>query len=1124
MDNESKGAASALWTQGAVLALALGVGSLFMADVPFVSGREADHPPRIDQRFDLQDVDARLWQDPLGVVRRQRETDAAARGETAPAASAAAAQAPADHDPGRLRRAISEQRDGQAVLAVMLRGGPYSEFVEQRRRTRYAILAALNEAGFAPRDSDHLGWIAGGPGTPETGPLPEAIPFEWLDISPDRERNHDEPLDHVLVLWLDDRAFTRKPVAQMSALAEALTPPDSNASQPWRIIGPPRSDVLLQMAREGKEALEPPPPAYARLHFYAASPTVSDQTILGITETGDATPLLSRALERQLGILLTRTIPNDAQLARALIQELKLRGLRPGTLESPARDTPAGDTTYHLDDYGDVCRAGRGEDGAERLSHIAVVAEWDTLYGRSLRRLFRPGIDSDGFCVDRFTYMRGLDGMRPDEVRDGGRDEDAKSEVPATGSDARRRNGTYIERAEGQSQFDYLRRLAKQMHERDDALRRAGRGDHGIEAIGVLGNDTYDKLLVLQALQPEFPSAVFFTTDLDARFLHPRELPWTRNLVVASGFGLRLDDRLQVGTPPFRDSYQTSEYFATRLAIHDARRLLSHEDAPVLATAWPHEASASWRQEDLPDWLGAPRIFEIGRTRAFDFTGRPATTPPDWLDRPVELHSGAAAPKAAKRIDCRGDRWLDCADVHPPGSDPAPAPGLAGRWLVCALLSLLWLPVMSTWHLGGLAGLARVLRSRDPAPARRHRHAVVLALLAALQFGLVPLGLALAWPPTAAWMAEGGKPLVFTEGISTWPTEFIRLFAVLLGLYLLLRGWRGLERNQHAISKEFSLLAPRAAIEASQAQADTRLPRLARLSNMFGWSAVEPRGLAPVRATGLRSHRVEELWRMHVVQNRLGARLVRSLALAVAALGLSWLVMLAFHDERHVPARGALSRDVHEILHVLVFLVLYLVVMFVADATVLCVRFLLHLFRVKCLWPSDAIERFTQELGFRHDEVVKHWINLRFVAQRTAEVNRLMFHPFIMLSLVLLSRSPALDDWPLLRGGVVLAAVGVAVALLCALSLRQVAEKARAGALKAIDRALLLAHAGAAAGPMPAGAPTPAQLELLREEARRLRQGAFARWSQQPLLKALALPFATLGGSSLVEYLSLMNL
>ena len=92
-----------------------------------------------------------------------------------------------------------------------------------------------------------------------------------------------------------------------------------------------------------------------------------------------------------------------------------------------------------------------------------------------------------------------------------------------------------------------------------------------------------------------FPNAIFFTTDIDARLLHPDELAWTQNLVIASNFDLRLNNQLQRSVPPFRDNYQTSLFLSTKIALSDSEI----------------EWSGNKR------WPGAPRIFEVGRSGAF---------------------------------------------------------------------------------------------------------------------------------------------------------------------------------------------------------------------------------------------------------------------------------------------------------------------------------------------------------------------------------------------------------------------------------------------------------------------------------------------------------------------------
>ena len=117
-------------------------------------------------------------------------------------------------------------------------------------------------------------------------------------------------------------------------------------------------------------------------------------------------------------------------------------------------------------------------------------------------------------------------------------------------------------------------------------------------AIGVLGSDVYDKLLVLRALRDEFPTAWFFTTDLDARLLHAGEIEWTRNLIVAAHFGLALRNEMQGEIAPFRDSYQTAIFLSTQVAV---------------------------RAQGVYGLPLQPRMFEIGRTGPFDLSDGPTS-------------------------------------------------------------------------------------------------------------------------------------------------------------------------------------------------------------------------------------------------------------------------------------------------------------------------------------------------------------------------------------------------------------------------------------------------------------------------------------------------------------------
>ena len=55
----------------------------------------------------------------------------------------------------------------------------------------------------------------------------------------------------------------------------------------------------------------------------------------------------------------------------------------------------------------------------------------------------------------------------------------------------------------GRSQLDYLRRLVEQLKQEERTA------DGEFKAIGVLGSDVYDKLMILQALRKNFPTRCF---------------------------------------------------------------------------------------------------------------------------------------------------------------------------------------------------------------------------------------------------------------------------------------------------------------------------------------------------------------------------------------------------------------------------------------------------------------------------------------------------------------------------------------------------------------------------------------------------------------------------------------
>jgi hypothetical protein len=268
----------------------------------------------------------------------------------------------------------------------------------------------------------------------------------------------------------------------------------------------------------------------------------------------------------QLDIDLQRTIATDDTLARGIVTELQHR------------------------------RVSAGEDD------VALISEWDTFYGQTFPQTVALQFacrdpSSDCPWIHKFTYLRGLDGLLPSVERTEDRKQDkatTQGEKQAGAPDFFKveTDTKTLERPIGQGQFDYLRRISAHLRKIDDKLRKET-PVRKIKAIGILGSDVFDKLLILRALRPEFPEALFFTTDFDEAFTIMSELPFTRNLIISSSFGPNLSDKFQGEIPFFRDTYQTSAFLATLSAIGD-----------------PSEVFKDY----IAEQLRVPRIFEIERT------------------------------------------------------------------------------------------------------------------------------------------------------------------------------------------------------------------------------------------------------------------------------------------------------------------------------------------------------------------------------------------------------------------------------------------------------------------------------------------------------------------------------
>src|SRR5438876_10530343 len=221
---------------------------------PLVSERPPVPTEKTAPVIAAQDVDARLWQDPIGVAQTQKallddqiEKGVAKKGSTE------------SHDICALTDLLSQRATtfhGRVLLlAVMLDAGPYSEQAESRLRARQAVLEGLSESGFVPMDGEHIGFVTATWPPPEANtpspPIDRALllPWEECEAKDDPRNVFPQYTMRVVVIWLPAVDFNVNPLRCFAALINRLAPSDVRDAIQVRLIGPANSTGLQSMVR-----------------------------------------------------------------------------------------------------------------------------------------------------------------------------------------------------------------------------------------------------------------------------------------------------------------------------------------------------------------------------------------------------------------------------------------------------------------------------------------------------------------------------------------------------------------------------------------------------------------------------------------------------------------------------------------------------------------------------------------------------------------------------------------------------------------------------------------------------------------------------------------------------------
>ena len=527
-------------------------------------------------------------------------------------------------------------------------------------------------------------------------------------------------------------------------------------------------------------------------------------------------------------------------------------------------------------------------------------------------------------------------------------------------------------------------------------------------------------MMILRALRPAFPSAVFFTNNYDAHFERIDQWDDVHNLVISSPFGGTLPQRPE-RLAPFRDNNQTSMYAGTLRAFGTIT--------------------------DSGDLVRQPHLFEISRKGAFALLKPP--------DPKSSLRANEITPQGATAWFC--DRKV--------------------QWNLGTGLSALFLMI-------GSISLSIVDRRSPFARGLRERLMRLTGSTAAcLLLGVPMIVLAIA---TIAQTGDAQlEPLAFFSGISIWPSEMLRLLALLLAVHFLIKAHLALRENEQELTDDFAL-APEPAKKWT-----LRKP----FAGLCPWWMEHPEWVRKGAQFTAR-----DAWSTYLSWNQFWPRVIRVGALTAIYLVFS-ISVFGLLGLPVTPARGDIALSVDRWILGAAVLGMMILTFYVVDA----IRLNSNLIRIVTggvtQWEPNIAVGGSRIPPLTREDLTRYH-DVAFIAGRTEGVAPLIWYPLIVLAVMVLARSSFFDNWSWPVSIILVFSLNALWAFGSAAFLRRSAEQLRRAA---IDKLQLLRVESYE---------SPGRRQMFDEliaEIRGLKKGAFAPLSEQPFIRAVILPSGGLG-------------
>jgi hypothetical protein len=329
------------------------------------------------------------------------------------------------------------------------------------------------------------------------------------------------------------------------------------------------------------------------------------------------------------------------------------------------------------------------------------------------------------------------------------------------------------------------------------------------------------------------------------------------------------------------------------------------------------------------------------------------------------------------------------------------------------------------------------------------------------------------------------EPLAFFSGISVWPSEMLRLIALMLAIHFMVKAGIDLRANERELGERFCL---------------DPLPK-----TRFRWHhlglGLEPWGITRSDKSGTEPEfSAQEAWHAYLCRNKFWPRFIRIGVLFTLYLLFSSVILRLFPPPSP-PARGDLAFQFDWWAIFFTAIGMMILSFYVVDAIQLNSNFIRMFARVVTKWGDTVLEKSGRSPPLTEEEL-SAYNEIFFVADRTQVVARLIWYPLIVLTLMIVARSSLFDNWSWSPGLLAIYGINACWALGSAILLRRAAEQLRGATLSNLQLSRVRGHASEAKR---------ATFDELIAEIRGLKKGAFAPLTDQPFIRAVLFPGAGLG-------------